>query len=135
MEKYLLKKDVNVFCLKAKSFPAGILDAHGKLRKLAPASKDRKYFGISRPENGKIVYRAAAEEIHPGEAEELNCEAFIIKSGEYISIVLKDYGKDPESIGRAFEKLIAYPGISPDGYCIEQYPGENEVRCMVILKP
>ena len=53
--------------MPAKSFPEGILEAHQTLHALVPYSQNRKYFGISRPENGNIVYKAAAEELIEGE--------------------------------------------------------------------
>ena len=68
METITLNNDIKVFYITAKSFPDGVLDAHNKLHALVPFSTDRKYFGISRPENGTIYYKAAAEEINPGYA-------------------------------------------------------------------
>jgi hypothetical protein len=62
METIILDKDIKVFYVTASTFPEGILAAHQTLHAKIPYSTERKYFGISRPENnGKIVYRAAAE--------------------------------------------------------------------------
>jgi len=67
METLLLDKDIKVFYITAKSFPDGISEAHQKLHSLIPFSKNRKYFGLSPPENehGTIIYRAADEELTP----------------------------------------------------------------------
>ena len=134
MEKYNLEKDIHVFCVKAASFPGGITAAHQKLHALIPFSTSRRYFGISRPENGKIVYSAAAEELQAGESEKLKCDPFIIPKGEYISIEIANYASDIQSIGKAFGKLTAYKGIDPQGYCIEWYLNGKDVRCMIRLK-
>jgi hypothetical protein len=134
METITLDKDIRVFYVTAKSFPDGIMEAHKALHSLVPFSKERKYFGISRPENGgKIVYKAATEEINPHEAEKLNCETLVLKKGKYIALDIQDYMKDIKSIERAFEKLLSHPDIDPQGYCVEWYLNEKDVRCMVRL--
>jgi len=134
MEKFRLEEDIKVFCETAKSFPEGIMEAHKELESILTCSKQRRYFGISsRNAKGIIIYDAAAEEIYQGEAEELGCEKFLIQSGQYISILIEDFINDITSIAKAFQLLIAYPGVDPEGYCIEWYLNEKDVRCMIRL--
>jgi len=134
METILQEQDIKVFYVTATSFPDGIRDAHEKLHALVPFSTDRKYFGISRPENnGLIVYRAAAEEIKKGEAERLNCGTLILKKGKYISLAIHDYMKDIQSINKAFQQLLYFPGLDPQGYCVEWYVTNKDVKCMIRL--
>lgn len=133
METITLDNDIKVFYITAISFPEGIMDAHKKLHALIPFSTSRKYFGVSRPENGVIVYKAAAEEINPGEAEKLNCDTLVLKKGKYICLAIDDYVKDVQSIDRAFKKLLAHPGLDPQGYCVEWYLTDKDVRCMIRL--
>lgn len=135
MEKYTIDKDVKVFCVTAKSFPDGALEAHQKLHARVPFTADRRYFGISRPnEKGIITYKAAAEEKNPKEGEELGFEPFTIKSGQYIGLTIKDYIHDIQRVGDAFQKIIARDDIDPQGYCVELYLNDSDVRCMVRLK-
>lgn len=135
MEKFHLEKDIKVLCVTAKSFPEGIQDAHEKLHSLIPFSDNRRYFGISRPNRiGIISYKAAAEELKKNEAEKYECETFVIEKGEYTSITVRNYTSDIQSIGKAFEELIANPDIDPMGYCIEWYLNQKDVRCMVKLR-
>ena len=134
MEEILIPNDVTVFYKTAKSFPDGVLDAHTELHKLITFSPERRYFGISRPENGVIVYRAAAEEIHNGEGREFNCDTLVLKKGRYISITIADFMKDIKSIERTFKQLLAHPGLDPNGYCMELYLNDKDVQCMVRLK-
>ncbi|MBO9703365.1 MAG: transcriptional regulator [Sporocytophaga sp.] len=135
MEKIKFDKDIKVFYVNAKSFPEGIQEAHQKLHSLITFSKDRKYFGVSRPEQGgEIVYRAAAEELESGEAEKLHLETLVLKKGEYVSITIKDFAKDIMSIDRAFKELLALPDLDPQGYCVEWYYNEKDVNCMIRLK-
>jgi len=134
MEIYHFQKDIKLLCVTAASFPDGILAAHQKLHSLLPTAKGRNFFGISRPNNkGAIIYKAAVEESYEGEDEKYGYETVVLKKGEYISIFISNFLDDVESIGRAFKKLIADPGIDPNGYCVEMYSGEQDVRCMVRL--
>src|SRR6266496_465390 len=91
-EKYFIDKDIKVACVKASSFPQGFEEAFQKLHSILPSSQKRTLYGISPGgKNGNIIYRAAAEELHEGEAEELGLERFIIRKGGYISELLKDF--------------------------------------------
>ncbi|HMH23581.1 MAG TPA: hypothetical protein VK563_17465 [Puia sp.] len=133
MQTMTLEKDINVFCVTASSFPDGILEAHQKLHSLVPFSLERKYFGLSRPENGIIVYKAAAQELQPGEGEKLNCETLVLKEGNYIDRTIHDYMKNIPEIGKTFQELLQTPGLDPQGYCVEWYISDKDVRCMIRL--
>ena len=135
METIIQDKDIKVFYVKATSFPEGVIPAHEKLHALVPFSKERKYFGISRPENDMdIVYRAATEETFHGEAEQYKCDTLILKKGRYVSTIVKNYTADTTSIGKAFDKLLQRPDLDPQGYCVEWYLSEKDVQCMIRLK-
>jgi hypothetical protein len=136
METTALEKDIKVFYITATSYPEGIADAHHRLHQLVPFSADRNYFGISRPENGgNIVYRAATEEKTEGEAQKYSCDTLVLKKGNYISSIVNDFDRNPRLIAQAFQKLLVYPGIDPEGYCVEWYSNNmNSVKCMVRLK-
>ena len=132
MEKYFLKEDVDVFYITAVSFPDGIMDAHQKLQSLLPSTRGRNFFGISYPDKtGTIIYKAAVEESYPGEAEKYGCKTFVIPKGEYISTLLTDWQKDKTIISRTFKKLLSDPKIDKNGFCLEMYLSENEMRCLV----
>ena len=134
METETIPNDITVFYTPASSFPEGIMAAHEKLHSLVPFSLDRKYFGVSRPENGKIQYKAAAEELTPGEGEKYHCKTLVIKRGKYISTTVKDYAKDKQSIQYAFQQLLEQPGLDPQGYCVEWYNSPKDVKCMIRLE-
>lgn len=134
-ETITLVKDIRVFYITAKSFPDGIKEAHEKLHALVPFSKTRNYFGISRPEsNGGIVYKAATEEKEPGEAMKLGLETMIIRKGNYVYDTIKNYVEEPAGIKKTFDRLLKEPGLDPEGYCVEWYMNETDVKCMIRLK-
>lgn len=133
METFILNEDIKVFTMTAESFPEGILESHQKLHAIVPFSTDRRYFGVSRPENSVITYKAAAEELE-GEEGKYELDSLIIKKGRYISLVISGYMKDEQAIAKAFEKLLEYPDIDPNGYCVEWYISDDDVRCMIRLE-
>jgi len=138
METFKIEEDIPVICVKATSFPEGIMDAFNKLHQIIQPSggilQGRVVYGLSRMENGTIQYWAGATELHEGEAKELNCEKIIIKKGNYISKILNDYMSDLPQIGNVFQKMISRPDIDPEGYCVEWYFNKKDVRCMVRLR-
>ena len=134
MENFTLDKDIKVYCVTAKSFPDGVLEAHQKLHALVPYSQERKYFGISRPENGKIMYKSAADELVKGDLSKHDLEEFIIPKGRYRYHIVKNFMQNIPAIGETFQQLISQPDIDPNGHCIEWYLSDKDVKCMVRLK-
>lgn len=134
METISIDNDIHVFYVPATSFPDGILAAHQQLHSLVPFSTSRRYFGISRPEDGEIRYKAAAEELEHGEAEKFNCQTLVLKKGNYTSETVYDYARDEQLIAKAFERLLEHRDLDPLGYCVEWYISAKDVRCMIRLK-
>lgn len=131
MEEYILNEDIEVMYITADSFPNGVLAAHQKLHALFPDGQ-RMYFGISRPnEKREIIYKAAVETLIDGEARIYSLENFTIKKGMFISELIPDFMEDVGEVGKTFERLLDYPKLDPNGYCLEMYINETDVRCMV----
>lgn len=134
METLVFDDDITVMYVAATIFPAGVMDAFKTLHNLVPMGGSRKFFGLSRPEDGGgIQYKAAAEVQQPGEAEKLGLETLLLSKGEYISVTITDFMKDIQAIGATFQQLIQRPGIDQQGYCVEWYFNDKDVRCMVRL--
>jgi hypothetical protein len=135
MEQFQLEKDLTVFYIQALSFPDGVLAAHQQLHAAVARTKDRRFFGLSRPEGKSgIVYRAAAEELLHGEGARLGYDSLVIPNGNYSCITIPDFRKDIAAIGKVFQELTHLPGVDPNGYCVEWYLGENDVKCMIRMK-
>jgi hypothetical protein len=141
MENYQLDKDIRTICVTASSFPDGVMAAHDKIHSLVTVSAGSTYFGISRPDRtGKIIYKAAVDEQHvspdvqkTNEYEKQGFEPFLIPKGTYTSIYIPDFMKDVQQIGQAFRQLLAEPSIDQNGFCLEMYVGDKDVRCMIRL--
>jgi uncharacterized protein YndB with AHSA1/START domain len=132
MDSFILGEDIPTLSITAESFPDGIVAAHEKLRQIFPDTERRRFFGVSRPDHtGKIIYKAAAEELETGEAEKLGLERFTIKRGAYNTYYIIDYPNKPDAIAQSFQLLLGQAEADPDGYCLEWYIGERDVKCMV----
>ena len=132
MEPYYLYHDIRLCCFTAASFPDGVMDAFKKLHATIPDHEGRRLFGISWPDGkGSMVYKAAVEERDPGEPSRLGAESYVIKGGEYLSLVVHNFMDDIPSIGKAFRKLVDAPGVHPDTIGVEEYLNSEDVRCMV----
>ena len=134
MEKTTLTEDIPVYCITADSFPDCVKQAHESLHALIPYDAQRKYFGLSWPVDGQIIYKAAAAELKAGELSEHQLEKMTIIKGEYLYIDIHDFMNDIPAIGEAFQELIHNDAIAPDGFCIEWYINDNLCRCMVRMK-
>ncbi len=135
MESIIINNDIKVYYIEATAFPEGIVPAFQQLFSKFCVTVERNVFGISRPENGRIAYFAAAEEKEDDELLKQNLPFLWIAKGEYISLLITDFRKDNNSIRSAFEVLTAMPDIDRNGYCIEWYQGANDVLCMVKINP
>jgi len=138
MEVIEIAQDIKVFYITANPFPDDVPTAYARLKDRIEDHQDRKYFGISYPnEEGVIIYMAAAEELEHGEAERFGCNTFTIKKGLYLSLSIKNHMKDSQSIGRSFQQLLSNSDIDPKGYCLEWYLNytDPDVVCMVKLNP
>jgi hypothetical protein len=133
MEPYHLDHDIRLCCIPAKSFPDGVMAAFEQLMTIFPDQQGkRRLFGISWPDGkGSMVYKAAVEERYRGEAEKLGMEAYLLKSGEYLSTVVHNFMNDIPSIGKAFQLLVEAPGVHPNTVGVEEYVSNTDVRCMV----
>ena len=135
MDNVIVENDIHVLCVRASSFPDGVMQAYKTLHELLSGSGKRRYFGISQSNGkGEIIYKAAAEELNPGEATAMKCEQATIRKGKYLSKTIPDFMSDLPSIGKTFQEMLAEPEIDPQGYCLEWYLNETDVRCMVPLK-
>lgn len=133
METYNLKNDIKVFYVTSKSFPDGIMEAWDKINNMLQTKEGRIFYGISKPDNGVIIYKAAVAESFEGEAEKYGCETFTIRKGKYATETILGWMKKTEAIGKTFQSLLTHPDLDKSSSCIEWYKSENEVMCMVRL--
>lgn len=126
---------MEVFCLQAQSFPAGVAAVHQKLHALAGGEGQRQYFGISFSDgSGNIIYKAAATELFTEEFAGTGLQKMLIRKGNYLYCDIENFMHHIEQIGTSFQQMLLDPRIDPHGFCIEQYIDGERCRCMVRLK-
>ena len=134
MEKYEQKEDVSLICLRATSFPEGIMDAFNKLQDSLPNCSERTWYGISKPnEQGEIIYKAAVTALSDREAEETGFESFTVTKGIYLTEEIKNWRENMRMIGETFNKLLQDPQLDRGASCIERYTADDDILCMVKL--
>jgi len=126
--------DITVVCLTAESFPEGVLAAHQKLHATVPANGQRRYFGISRPEEGTIIYHAAAELLPGDDASAFLLPSIILRKGRYHRSTIHNYMQRIGEIGAAFGAMLQQDNIDPHGYCVEWYVDDKVLQCMVRIR-
>lgn len=136
MENLTIEKDKSVIVCQAGSFPDGIMAAFQQLHRKVPEAFKRTTYGISKPEGSmeNIIYKAAVDEAYEGEGRELGLDTQTIPAGNYQSMLIKDFMKEPTAIGAAFRELLTTPQLDPEGFCLEIYKSDDEVICAVPLK-
>lgn len=133
MKTFNLEKDIVAHYVEASSFPEGVLKAHQQLHTMVEHNSKRKYLGISwMAQNGDINYKAAAEELFPGEFNQHKLPTYNIKQGSYIFIDVLDFMQNEAGIGEAFQTLLKEKNIDPQGACVEWYlEDDSTCRCMI----
>jgi predicted transcriptional regulator YdeE len=134
MELFGIENNIPVICVTATSFPGGVKEAFNTLNNKITGKEGRTEYGISYMDNnGQIIYKAAVNELEKGEAEKLGMESFTIRKGTYLSETVKDFMENIPAIGETFRNLLKDPRLDRNGYCVEIYFNEKDVRCMVTL--
>ncbi|MEO6454050.1 MAG: hypothetical protein ABIN97_08265 [Ginsengibacter sp.] len=133
MKEYLLKDDIKVFCVTAKSFPDGVQQAFITLEKML-SKEGRTFYGISHgTPSGEIIYKAAVTEKYEGEGKEYDFESYIIPMGKYITETIRDFMNNMNRFGEIFKEMLAHPQLDKSSACVEWYKTDSEVMCMVKL--
>ncbi len=133
MEDYLFENDIVLACKKASKFPDGVQEAFETLHAAIPFSTERKFMSISwMNADHEIIYIAGAEMLEGESFPEL--ETFHFKKGKYRGTIIEDFMKDIPKMGQLFQELCRDPELDPEGYCVEWYFNEKDVKCFVKMK-
>lgn len=133
MEKYIFENGLKVFGIEVKNFPAGIDEAFDELiKKTGDCAGEREYYGVSSINSeGKMIYKAVAEEKNEGEAEKYNYEKSLIEKGEYLYKELKDWRNNTNCIKDIFMNMMQDDKVNKAKPCVEWYKNDEEMLCMM----
>ena len=136
MEKLIFENDVKVFGIEVKTFPAGIGEAFDELiKRTGDCAGERNYYGISSMKNdGKMIYKAVAEEKYDGEAKKLNYKEGVIEKGKYLYEALYYWRNKTCLIKDIFHSIMTDDHVDKTKPCVEWYKNDDEMLCMVKVK-
>jgi len=132
MDSFTFQEDTPVFCVTALNGRQGAADAMATLKSLLPHDSRRHAYGLYWPGKDGGTYKAAMSKLEGDPAIESG-EVFTIKNGPYNSFYITDYRSQPGAVDRAFEILRGQHEVDPEGYCLEWYVNEHDVKCLVPL--
>lgn len=132
MKELIFENEVTVFGIEVKTFPLGIGEAFNELIKATgDCAGERNYYGISSMKDGKMIYKAVAEEKFEGEATQFNYEKDVIENGEYAFEVLINWRDKTSCIKDVFHEMMKDNRIDKTKPAVEWYKSEDEMYCMV----
>lgn len=129
---FKLDKNISTLYKDVPNFPMGIKDAFDELY---DKFEGRDYYGISHMDaDCRIIYKAAAAELTPGEGEKNGYKTFTISKGEYLAEPITDWMSKMDNIKEVFGQLMADPRFDNTHDCVEWYKSDEEMLCLVKCK-
>lgn len=135
MKTYFIPENTKVFGLVVPNFPNGIGDAFDKLVSMLPKGDARPYYGISECTNNTVVYKAAALQTFEGEGAKYGCETYMLEGGTYLAGQITGWMQKTASIKSMFEKMLQDERADDLKPCIEIYKNDDEMLCLIRMKP
>jgi hypothetical protein len=125
--------DVELIVCRAAEFPAGIKDSWERLESKLASLKGRKFYGLTRFEEGHLVYYAGLQPVDEGESEALGFPTMTLKGGKYARVKLMDWNNHADEIGPIFDELMETYKKDPNGPTVEFYCSHTELHLMIPL--
>ncbi len=132
MDTLTLEKHLNVFGIEVKSFPEDVGKAFDELiQTTGDCAGERNYYGvISMDDDGKMIYKAVAEEKYEGEAEKFNYEKGTIEKGNYLYKTLYHWNNKTNLIKDIFSEMMYDERADKTKPALEWYKSNEEMLCM-----
>jgi predicted transcriptional regulator YdeE len=133
MNTYTIPNNISVFGFTVPTFPTGIGEAFNKLQQLFAPADQRSYYGISVCTETGVLYNAAVEETHAGEAEKYGYDRYTIEKGDYLVETVTNWPQKLTCIKDVFAELMKDKRINTvlPCVCVEWYKNMNEMLCMI----
>tara|TARA_R110002012_G_scaffold298643_1_gene497215 strand:+ start:2616 stop:3023 length:408 start_codon:yes stop_codon:yes gene_type:complete len=134
MKEINLESDLNLICVRAKSFPQGIEESFKTLESKVPTRKGRECYGIYEENESGITYRAGMLKKTDDEDVKYGLENFTVKKGKYLGVTINNWKSNIPKIGQTFDKIVEDERVEKNSPSIEVYKGMNDLICMVKMK-
>lgn len=125
------RDETAVIAVEAASFPDGISEAWKRLETLYPPRKGRRFYGLTRFENGELRYFAAVVPPIEQEAVPTGFVRLTVQSGLYARVKLEGWTERTGEFSNVFDYLMECFEFSPGGYSVEFYRSQREAHLMI----
>lgn len=124
---------VRLSVCRAETFPGGIPAAWQRLEERVGSLRGRKFYGLTLPEEGQLVYYAGVESRDAEEVRALGFPTLTIEGGRFARVKLDDWPEHTAEIGPIFDYLMQTYLMQPDAPTIEFYRSQTELHLLIPL--
>lgn len=134
MKTRILQEPIELLCVRAKTFPEGIMDAFQEVKHRFGDQAGKECFGVTMQGESGLIYWAAVRRSAVTLSEQEDLELLTIAPGTYATQSIDQWQSKIEQIGKTFEELFGNKEVDPKSPGIEWYLNENELACMAKMK-
>ena len=122
---------IELIYVEAESFPEGIRAAWDKLEADLKEKTGRKFFGISKCVDQKMLYYAAMNKFPGDENLFPEFNTYKLAGGKWACTKIRDWMQHIPEIGPTFRELEKGRAIDPDRPYVESYRSYDELQLWV----
>ena len=134
MKTRILEEPIELLCIRAKTFPEGIMEAFQEIKNRFGDQAGKECFGFTMQGESGLIYWAAIRRSAVTLSEQEGLELLTIEPGTYATQSIDHWQSKIELIGQTFEKLFSNEEVDPKSPGIEWYQNENELVCMAKMR-
>lgn len=127
------RSPVRLSVCRAEAFPSGIRAAWQRLEERVGTLRGRKFYGLTLPEEGQLVYYAGVEPLDAEEVRALGFPTLTIEGGRFARVKLDDWSEHTAEIGPIFDYLMQTYPMQPGAPTIEFYRSQSELHLLIPL--
>jgi hypothetical protein len=121
-------------CLKSPDGPSSAEDTFRRLESHLSSLKGRKFYGLSKLENGNLTYLACVNMEKDDDGDINGGQIIILEKGTYVREKISDWKKNLEQIPAVIDRVAAESTVNSERYVIEFYRSERELFLLIPIK-
>ena len=125
------REETAVIAMEAATFPDGIGAAWRRLEALYPPRKGRRFYGLTRFDEGQLRYFAAVVPPTEQAAAPAGFVRLTMQGGLYARVKLEGWPERTGEFAQVFDHLMERFELSPGGYSVEFYRSQREAQLMI----
>lgn len=132
--KYILDSSIRLMCLKSPDGPHSAEDTFRRLENHLPSLRGKKFYGLSKLENGNLTYLACVN-MEEGESGDIKgLQKLTLEKGVYDREKINDWQKNLGQIPTVIDRVAASNSVDSERYVIEFYRSEKELFLLIPIK-